>query len=80
MERLRTIAVVAFIAHGVEQSRRPLLASGPVDIATVDVIARLHLSARRAGLDMVLYDPAPGLAELLELAGLAAIVQPAQSM
>ena len=70
MARLRTIVVVVFAAHDFEQARRPLVHEGAIDIETVDVIARLRLSARRSGLEMTLHDPAPELTELLGLAGL----------
>jgi hypothetical protein len=71
---LRTIAFVAFAAHDVERARRPLVHAGAIDIATVDVIARLRLRARRAGLELRLYDPVPELAELLGLTGMDTLV------
>jgi hypothetical protein len=47
------------------------LVGARVDLATVDVVARLHLCARRHGLAIRLRDPSPRLAALLELVGLA---------
>ncbi|MFF3490926.1 STAS domain-containing protein [Streptomyces sp. NPDC002795] len=40
------------------------------DLTTLDALARMQLAARRAGSRMVLRDPPPGLAVLLELAGM----------
>ncbi len=74
MPRLRTIAFVAFAAHEVEFARRPLVYAGGIDMATIDVIARLQQRSRRAGLDMTLHDPVPELAELLAFAGLDAMI------
>lgn len=42
----------------------------PVQIGTVDVLARLQLAARRAGGRVRLRDPAPALRALLDLVGL----------
>ena len=42
----------------------------PPDLSAVDELARLRLLAARAGLRVVVSDLAPGLAELLDLAGL----------
>ncbi|GHK00620.1 STAS domain-containing protein [Streptomyces sp. NPDC003753] len=42
----------------------------PVRLATVDVLARLQLAARRAGGRIRLRDPAPALRALLDLVGL----------
>lgn len=42
----------------------------PVTLASVDVLARLQLTARRAGGRIRLRDPAPALRALLDLVGL----------
>jgi ABC-type transporter Mla MlaB component len=42
----------------------------PVQLATLDLLARLQLAARRAGGRIRLRDPAPALRALLDLAGL----------
>ena len=42
----------------------------PVTLASVDVLARLELTARRAGGRIRLRDPAPALRALLDLVGL----------
>jgi len=44
------------------------------DLATVDVLARLHVAAGRAGCALRLRNVPPALAELLELAGLTGFV------
>ena len=43
---------------------------GPPELATVDLLARLELAARRAGGRMRLRDPTPALHALLDLVGL----------
>ncbi len=48
----------------------PLAGDGPPDLAVVEALARCQLMARRAGGRMWLEDLSPGLAELLDLAGL----------
>ncbi len=44
---------------------------GPPGLAAVDALARLQLTARRAGGRIRLRDPAPALGALLRLVGLA---------
>lgn len=44
---------------------------GPPGLAAVDVLARMQLTARRAGGRIRLRDPAPALGALLRLVGLA---------
>jgi hypothetical protein len=48
----------------------PLAGDGPPNLAVVEALARCQLMARRAGGRMWLEDLSPGLAELLDLAGL----------
>ncbi|MFJ5301494.1 hypothetical protein [Streptomyces sp. NPDC088350] len=43
---------------------------GPPTLGTVDVLARLELTARRAGGRIRLREPAPGLGALLDLVGI----------
>ena len=45
-----------------------------VDLRTVDALARLHLSARRLGIDLRLRRAAPELVELLHFVGLADVL------
>lgn len=46
-----------------------------VDIGTVDVLARVALTARRLHCELELCDASPDLRALLELAGLAGVVR-----
>jgi hypothetical protein len=73
VQRMRTVAFVAFAADDGERARRPLVQSGAVDIGTVDVLTRLRLRAVRAGLEMTLHGVCPELEALLQFSGLAAI-------
>ena len=47
-----------------------VMAARPPDLGHVDLVARLRLAAGRAGAGGVWVELSPGLAELLELAGL----------
>jgi anti-anti-sigma regulatory factor len=47
---------------------------GTVSLATVDALARLQLAARRRGLELRLHSPGRELRELIELAGLNAVL------
>ena len=47
---------------------------GTVSLATVDALARLQLAARRRGLEVRLHSPQGELRELIELAGLTAVL------
>jgi hypothetical protein len=69
----QTVAVVAFAREGACTSR-PLVICGTVGLDTVDVLARLHLRARRLGLAMTVHDPVPDLELLIGLAGLTAVL------
>ena len=52
----------------------PLSGVDPPDLATVDLLARLHLSARRMGCTLAIEEACAELAGLLDLAGLADVV------
>ncbi len=56
---------------GVEVARWPFPDIGRVDLAVVDVLARLELAARTTGCSIHLRNPGAHLAGLLELVGLA---------
>jgi len=71
---LRTIAFLAFAAPDGERARRPLVYIGVIDIATVDLVARVGLCSRRFGLEMTVHDPVPELEALLAFTGLGAMV------
>jgi anti-anti-sigma regulatory factor len=45
------------------------------DLATIDGLARLQLTARRLGRRVRLRDPSPALSELLDLFGLADVLR-----
>lgn len=50
-----------------------VVATWPPDLGHVDLVARLRLAAGRASTRRVRVEPSPGLAELLELAGLGQV-------
>jgi hypothetical protein len=58
-------------SDGAELASYALAGPGSPDLATVDVVARLALGARRPGGDIVLTDVSQALADLLELVGLS---------
>jgi hypothetical protein len=70
MERIATLVVVA--EDGTEL-RVGEIARAP-DLGCVDRIAKLQLAARRCGMRLVVRDPHPNLAGLLELCGLSGLV------
>jgi len=45
------------------------------DIGTIGVLARLRLTARREGSELVLHDPRPNLLGLIELSGLSGVLR-----
>jgi hypothetical protein len=49
---------------------------GPVTLALVDALARLHLAVRRSGGAARVLDPVPELCELVHLAGLGDVLGP----
>jgi hypothetical protein len=70
MQRDEGAATVA-IRHGdTELTSWPLAGSGCPDLALVNELARLVLTARRGGYTVVLRDPSPSLLGLLDLCGL----------
>lgn len=48
--------------------------SGSADLATVDLLARLHLRTRRQGVRLTVRTPDDGLMALLQLTGLAEVL------
>ena len=63
-------ATVAIIHGDTELTSWPLAGSDCPDLALVDELARLTLTARRAGYCVVLRDPCAALVGLLDLVGL----------
>jgi hypothetical protein len=61
-------ATVVLLRNDVEVTRWTLY--GRADLATVDELARLQLSAKRLGCRIALDEPCPGLLSLLDLVGL----------
>ncbi len=69
-------AEVVLLRDGVEVACWALRASdGRVDLQAVDAGARLQLEARRQGCTVWLRDACPDLVDLLELTGLAGVLQ-----
>jgi hypothetical protein len=71
-------AVVVVLDGCVEVAVHRLEGRRP-DLALVDLLARAQLGARRLGRSVVLRDPSPALRDLLDLVGLADVVQVAGS-
>jgi hypothetical protein len=67
-------SMVVILVDGVEVATRSL-DGRRVDLGLVDALARLHLSTRLAGGSMVLRRPPPELCELLDLVGLAGVIE-----
>ena len=59
---------------GAEVASWPLTKASPVDLSTVDEVARLQLMAGRLGLSIGLRDACGELRELLDLAGMSQLV------
>jgi hypothetical protein len=69
-------AEVVLVRDGAEVACWPLLcAQGRVDLAAVDALARLQLAAHRQGCTVWLRHACPDLIQLLELVGLAGVLQ-----
>lgn len=63
--------LVRFLDHeGTALAQYAIGGSGPPDISTVDLLARLALQARRLGVELVVEDVSEELAGLLGLAAL----------
>ena len=69
-------AEVVLLCDGTEVASWPLVVEGgKVDLRVVDALARLQLKARRQGCTVWLRQACPDLIELLELVGLAGVLQ-----
>ena len=62
--------MVVLVRDDAEVASWPLAACGRLDLAVVDELARLQLTARRLGLSIRLRDACVELTELLDLVGL----------
>jgi hypothetical protein len=69
-----TRATVVLVRGCSEVASWPLRRPGPPDLALVDELARLHLTAIRMGCAIRLRDVGPSLRELLDLVGLGDVV------
>jgi hypothetical protein len=69
-----TQATVVLVRAGAEVASWPLRRRGRADLALVDELARLHLTAVRMGCAIRLRQPCPSLRGLLELVGLGDVV------
>lgn len=74
MEEGEATATVVVLVEGGKEVTIACLDGHPVDLALVDVLARLQLAARRGGADIVVRRPSPQLRELLDLVGLAGLL------
>ena len=69
-------AEVVLLRDGAEVASWPLRCEeGRVDLRAIDALARLQLKARRQGCTVWLRHACPDLIELLELVGLAGVLQ-----
>ena len=69
-------AEVVLLCGDEEVASWPLVCEGGrVDLGVVDTLARLQLHARRQGCQVWLRDACPNLAELVQLVGLAGVLQ-----
>lgn len=69
-------AEVVLLRDGIEVASWPLLCEEDrVDLGALDALARLQLKARRQGCTVWLRHACPDLVELLELLGLAGVLQ-----
>ena len=74
MRRRGPLAIIVLVRDGTELASWPLRPEGPPDLALVDELARLQLTARREGCEVQLRQPCPLLSELLHLVGLGEVV------
>jgi hypothetical protein len=69
-------AEVVLLRDGTELASWPLVCEGGrVDLGVVDILARFQLHARRQGCQVWLRDACPILVELVQLVGLAGVLQ-----
>jgi hypothetical protein len=72
-------AEVVLLRDGAEVASWPLVCEGgKVDLRVVDALARLQLKARRQGCTVWLRDACPNLVELVDLVGLAGVLEVGQ--
>jgi hypothetical protein len=74
MRRREPLATIVLVRGGIEVASWPLRAEGRPDLALVDELARLQMTAKREGCDVRLRQPGPLLSELLHLVGLSEVL------
>ena len=72
-DRIAAATIVLFA--GVNELTVGRLVGVAIDLALVDVLARLHLQALRVGCTIRVRAPAQALEDLLDLVGLSALVE-----
>ena len=70
---------VVVILDGDVEVGRGCLDGVAAGLPLVEVLARIQLAARRLGYSVVVRDPSPALRELLDLVGLAGVVETSPS-
>ena len=76
MDPVDARAEVVLLRDGEELASWPLRCEGGrIDLAVIDTLARLQVTARRQGCTVWLRDVCPDLLELLSLVGLAGALQ-----
>ena len=75
--RRKSDTVVVLFRGADEVASWPVGRAGRPALDLVDELARLQLAARRLGCEIRLRNPCPALCELVELAGLADVIMPA---
>jgi hypothetical protein len=70
-----TQATLVLVCAGTEVASWPLRRPGGADLALVDELARLHLTAVRMGCGIRVRGPGQSLLELLELVGLGEVIE-----
>lgn len=71
----RWCRLASHAADGTGRQERDLGGCGPPDLGAVDAIARAALQAARASRHLLVVDAVPELVRLLDLAGLAGVVE-----
>jgi len=74
VEQGEETATVVVLVDGGEEVTVARLEGRRVDLALVDALARLQLAARLGGAAIVVRQPSPRLRELLDLVGLAGLL------
>jgi hypothetical protein len=79
MRRRDPLGTIVLVRGGVEVASWPLCPERQPDLALVDELARLQLTARREGCEVRLRQACPLLSELLHLVGLSEVLEEGRS-